>query len=358
MAWWDIVGAEDCRRLLACLHVVAWKLAQPGAPALGSVAEEICAHALLCEAEDALLAWVETKTADELREIAISFTAPGDVAPGSLSGTLSDLRDALCTLPIRWPTRSFRLASTTSRCSTCSPRGIARRRPTRAASGSRTCCHAARCSSAAAASASLASSLQVLAEDLPRGPRVVGLAVRPPELGHVLADLGQRPALAIEPEGLPFRLLTPVASQYSFQPVWSASRITHRSRSRGPIRVVSQSTRRSPPSGCRIRFALCGSPCVTTHGSGCPAPAGRLVVGAEPVTDTVGVRPQKRSGGLGEGSVSHAVPTSASASPAPLVPPAQSPRGWAGCAGRSRTRRADGRSAWPPGAAAPGGRIA
>lgn len=99
MAWWDIVGAEDCRRLLACLHVVAWKLAQPGAPALGSVAEEICAHALLCEAEDALLAWVETKTADELREIATSFTAPGDVAPGSLSGTLSDLRDALCTLP-------------------------------------------------------------------------------------------------------------------------------------------------------------------------------------------------------------------------------------------------------------------
>lgn len=99
MAWWDIVSVEECRRLLACLHVVAWKLAQPSAPPLCSVAEEICAHALLCDAEDALLAWAESKSSDELRQIAVSFTAAEEVAPGSFAGTLSDLRDALCTLP-------------------------------------------------------------------------------------------------------------------------------------------------------------------------------------------------------------------------------------------------------------------
>jgi hypothetical protein len=99
MAWWEIIGADDCRRLLACLHVVSWKLAQPGAPALCSVAEEICAHALLCEAEDALLSWAECKTPEELRDLAVEFTADGDIAPGSLSGTLTDLRQTLCSLP-------------------------------------------------------------------------------------------------------------------------------------------------------------------------------------------------------------------------------------------------------------------
>jgi hypothetical protein len=99
MVWWDIIGPDDCRRLLACLHVVAWKFAQPGGPALCSVAEELCAHALICEAEDALLTWVETKTPEQLRELAVAFTPGGKVAPRSLSGTLSDLRQTVCTLP-------------------------------------------------------------------------------------------------------------------------------------------------------------------------------------------------------------------------------------------------------------------
>jgi hypothetical protein len=100
LPWWDIIGPDDCRRLLACLHVVSWKLAQPGAPPLCSVAEELCAHALLCEAEDALLAWAEIKTPEELRELAVAFTAPDEiVAPEALSGTLTDLRQTLCALP-------------------------------------------------------------------------------------------------------------------------------------------------------------------------------------------------------------------------------------------------------------------
>src|SRR5512133_3953154 len=45
-----------------------------------------------------------------------------------------------------------------------------------------------------------AGSGQVLAQHLPRGPRALGLLVRSPELGDVLADLSKGPPLPVQVE--------------------------------------------------------------------------------------------------------------------------------------------------------------
>ena len=102
---------------------------------------------------------------------------------------------------------------------------------------------------------------------LRRGPRALRLLVRSPELGHVLADLASAHRSRYMSSAAWFRGTEPITSRYSSQPVRSSSSTIHRSRSRGPISVVSQSTSHESPAA-RMTFEPCGSPWVTTHGPG------------------------------------------------------------------------------------------
>ena len=89
---------------------------------------------------------------------------------------------------------------------------------------------------------------QVFAQ-LPHAVRVsFSLLVRSPELRHVDADLGERPPLPVQAQRrLRSGARGPSPRGTRPSPSRSASSVIHRSRSRGPIIVVSQSTSRRPP---------------------------------------------------------------------------------------------------------------
>ena len=206
MAWWDIVGAEDCRRLLACLHVVVLEARPAGRsgarlrrrgdlrprPALRGGGRP----ARLGRDQDAGRAARDRRLVHRSRATSPRARCP---APSATSAT----RSAPCR--IRWPTRSapFGLDHLTL-FDLFAPRDSGAGGPPGLRLGAAPAAAQPGAAARPPPARRLASSLQVLAQHLPTGPRALRLprAVAGPR-PRTRRIFSQRPPLPVQLQRVP-----------------------------------------------------------------------------------------------------------------------------------------------------------